>query len=242
MSIGGYGTVLSLVLLAVAPVAARAGDSAKEQVKIRKITFDYAACVVKAHHAKASEAILATASNEAIMGKMSQIIDSDCLGSAAGEGVDMRFPNDTYQYALADALVNADFASHGHDSFADRLPLAQPPRTTQEEQADGLAKIKSGSKRKEAQRGYDKANALAWLARYGECVVREDPKSARYWLLTRPETPEEISRITAMSRTFSACLGSGTMRLNRITMRGTVAINYYRLAMATVIPHPASTH
>lgn len=235
MKSAGTFATLGMAMLAFTPTSARA-DAAKEQAEVRKTSFKYAACVVRKHHAKASEALLATASNREITGKLAQIIDSDCLGSAAGLGVDMRFPNDTYKYALADALVNADFASRGHDSFSDRLPLAQPSETTQAEQTELLAKMKSGSKRKEVQRDLEKHNALVWLARYGECVVREDPKNARFWLLTPPETPEEVSRINAMRPAFSACLGTGTARFNRITMRGTVAINYYRLAMATVVP------
>ena len=224
------------------PASGDAADSAKEQAKIRKITFDYAACVVREHHASASEAILATASNEAILGHFPQIIDSDCLTSTAGDDVDMRFPDDSYRFALADALVNVDFVSKGEASFADRLPLAQPVVVSQEAQAELIAKTKSGRKRKDLQEEFTKSRILGWIARYGECVVRQDPVNARYWLLTRPDTPEETSRIKAMQPAFGLCLGSGTMKFNRITMRGTVAINYYRLAMATVVSGAGSAH
>lgn len=224
------------------PTSGNAADSSKEQAKIRKITFDYAACVVRKHHEKASEAILATASNQAILGDLSQIIDSECLVSAAGYGVDMRFPNDSYKFALADALVNADFLSKGQTSFDDRLPLAQPVAMSSDAQAVLLAKIKSDRKRKDLQEQFTKSSILGWIARYGECVVRQDPVNARYWVLTRPDTPEETSRIKAMQPAFGLCLGSGTMKFNRVTMRGTVAINYYRLAMATVVSGAGSAH
>ena len=230
-----FAIVVGLSAL-LCPMPGYTADSAKEQAKTRKITFDYAACVVRKHHAKASEAILATASNQDILGRLSQIIDSDCLVSAAGYGVDMRFPNDSYKFALADALVNADFSGNGEVSFADRLPLAQPPTLSPEEQAQRLAKTKSARTRKDMQDGFAKSDAFAWVARYGECVVRQDPVNAHYWLLTRPDTPEETSRIKALQPAFGACLGSGTMKFNRITMRGTVAINYYRLASATRVP------
>ena len=235
-------TLVDVTAGALAPLPAQAENSAKEQAKIRKVSFDYASCVVRKHHAKASEAILATASNKAILGQFTQIIDSGCLADAAGYGVNMRFPNDTYQYALADALVNADFATHGDTSIADRLPLAQPLQLTEAKQAELLTKAKGKSEQKKVQEWLAKDGARGWLLRYGECVVRQDPVSARYWLLTRPDTPEEISRIKALQPAFGGCLGEGTMKFNRVTMRGTVAVNYYRLAMATVVVGAGSSH
>lgn len=226
---------LAVAVTASVSLAAFASDSAKEQARLRKITFNYAICVVRKHHEKASEAVLATASNTEINGRLSQIIDSDCLGKAAGRAVEMRFPNDTYRYALADALVNADFVSHGDPLFANRLPLAQPAAISEEKQTELLAKVKTDRQRKGMREEFGKQNAFAWLARYGECVVREDPVNARYWLLTPPETPEETSRIRAMQPAFGVCLHEGTMHFNRVTARGTVAVNYYRLAMATVV-------
>lgn len=238
MTLKDFAVLLGTCAL-VCPNAAAARDQAKEQVRVRKITFDYAACVVRKHHAAASETILATASNRDILGRFPQIIDPDCLGSAAGLGVDMRFPADTYKYALADALVNVDLVTANIISFDDRLALAQP--VSAQSYAPLLARTKSDSKRKALQYDYEKQNALAWISRYGECVARQDPVNARYWLLTRPDTPEEASRIKAMQPAFAACLDAQAMRFNRIIMRGTVAINYYRLAMATVVPGAGST-
>ena len=242
MRLKAFLTLIGSIAAAVVSSSARASDDMKEQAKTRKIAFDYASCVVREHHAQSSEAILATASNDAIMAQFGQIIDSDCLENAAGAGVSMNFPSDTYKYALADALVNADFTSHGDGSFADRLPLAQPPEITQEKQAELLAKVKGNRKRKEAQARMSEQNTLAWLSRYGECVVRQDPVNTRYWLLTPPDIPEEASRIKALQPVFDACLRDGTLKLNRAMMRGTVAINYYRIAMATVVPGIGSSH
>ena len=230
--------ISTLVVAATLSRPSLAADNAKEQAELRKTTLKYAACVVKRHHVQASEAILATAGNDEIMKKFSEIIDSDCLDTVTGGGIYIRFPTDTYQYSLADALVNADFAAHGETSFASRLPLAQPAFLSVDDQTAYLAKTKSGRKRKEMSEDFGKQNARTWLSRYGECVVREDPINTRYWLLTPPETPEETSRIKALQSVFGICLGEGTLKFNRISMRGTVAINYYRLAMAT--PQPST--
>lgn len=227
--------------LAGVPFVATA-DDAKETTRLRRVTLDYAKCVVNANHAKASEAILATSNNQAVLAHYQQLLDSDCLDSATGSGFDMHFPNASYLNALADALVNADFATSGEASFANRLPLAQPVYSTPSQQAVALAKIKSDRKRKELQQKFDEQSVLGWISRYGECVVRQNPEAARYWLLTPPDTPEETSRIKALSPAFSDCLGEGSTKFNRVIMRGAVAINYYRLAMATVVPGAGSAH
>lgn len=224
------------LVLVIAASSASAGPTVKDQEKMRKFAHDYAACVVRKHHDKASEAILATPSNSAIIKNYSEILDSDCVVAAGGVGIDAHFPKDTYRYALADALVNADFAGHGIESFADRLPLAQPVMVSDQQRAETLGRIKGSRQRDAADKDITGQNALAWLLRYGECIVRHDPEGTRYWLLTRPDTPEETSRIVALQPTFGGCLGDGRLRLNRVMMRGTVAVNYYRLAMATVVP------
>lgn len=203
---------------------------------MRKFSAAYAKCVVRESHDRASAAVLSTSNNTDVMSRFRELVSPDCLQAAAGLGVDARFPAGTMQSALADALVNADFATHGEASFANRLPLAQPLAMTEAEKAEALAKAKSKRARDAAQLAAQRQALRAWLGRYGECVVRQDPEAARFWLLTPPDTPEEISRIKALQPAFGACLGDGTMKFNRVTMRSTVALNYYRLAMATVVP------
>ena len=145
----------------------------------------------------------------------------------------MRFGSDLYRYALADALVRADFSKEGATTFSDRLPLAHLQPMPFEQRDDAAAKLK-GRKKADFLKDYEKDFAVSWLSKYGECVVRADPVNARLWLLTVPDVPEETSRINAMRPAFAACLEPGEpMKFNRTTMRGAVAINYYRLAKAT---------
>ena len=148
----------------------------------------------------------------------------------------MKFGSDLYRYALADALVNADYALVAETDFTNRLPLAHAPMPNQLELDAYLAPIKSKRRREEAQAEFNKRVGIAWLSRFGECVARRDPVNSRLWLLTATDVAEETNRINNLSPAFSSCLGEGTMRFNRITMRGTVALNYYRLAKATVQP------
>ena len=227
-------SIISLLCLAIPEPAYSAHFSA---VETRKIFHDYAVCVVKSHHKLASKAILADVDNSQIISNYDALISSECMGQVGG-AVQAKFTGDSYRYALADALVNADFRDSGPTNFADRLPTAHMLPPTQAQLKTVLSETKSRRKQEELKAGFHKDNVIASLSRYGECVVREDPVAARYWLLTKPDVPEEISRISALRPAFSDCLVGATITFTKDIMRGVVAINYHRLAMAT--PQPSA--
>lgn len=230
--------ILSVAFLAIMPPSVALG-AGTEEARLRQVAFDYAKCVVRKSHAKASEAVLATVSDDAIKANFLLLVDSDCLVKSAdvGEGgIQFRFPEGTLQGVLADALVNADFSTQGDASFEDRLPLIQPFVPTAEQEAGELAKARNDRKREEIRSKFLNQRVRAWMSIYGECVVRHDPEGTRSWLLTPPDTAEEASRIKALQPAMGDCLREGTIKFTRPTLRGTVAINYYRLAMATRVP------
>lgn len=223
---------LLAVLLLFGVATPALADRAKEDAHARKVMHDYARCVVKAQPKRAAEAIIADVSNSVIMKHYSDLISSECMGQTGGD-VQMTFSGDMYRYALADALVNANFATKGENDFSNRLPLAHLRAPSQTELEAELAKASSKRKRAEIEQQYSKDAAVEWLSRYGECVVRADPVRSRLWLLTPPDGPEEMSRINDLRSSFSDCLSGGTLKFSRVNMRGTVAINYFRLANAT---------
>ena len=74
---------------------------------------------------------------------------------------------------------------------------------------------------------------FSYLSRYGECVVRADPAGSRALLAAKPETPEEASRFAALRLALATCLPEGhTLEFGKLALRGTIAVNYYRLAKA----------
>ena len=80
---------------------------------------------------------------------------------------------------------------------------------------------------------YEEAKAFSFLSRYGECVVRVDPAAARALLLTEPASAEEASRFAAMQTALATCMPPDqSLEFSKVTLRGTVAINYYRLSNA----------
>ena len=229
--------ILGAAICAVAfPNLALADSKTREMEANRRIMFNYAKCVVKERHDRASEAILSNVDNGTILRKYSDLIREDCLVNAVGGGAEMQFGGDLYRYALADALVSADFAKTSDTDFSNRLPLAHTAMPSQSELDKYLASVKSKRKREEAQANFDKQASIAWLSRFGECVVRQNPIKARMWLLTPTDIAEETSRISDLRSAFNDCLDNGTVKFNRVIIRGTVALNYYRLAKATVQP------
>ena len=222
------------ICLLISASTAHADSKAKEERETRKLVHDYARCVVRKNADLASDAIRANADNGTIMRKYPALIDGGCMATTGGS-IEARFGGDLYRYAIADALVNARYKTVGEISFANRLPLAHLPLPDRAAFDTKLAVIKSKSKRQEMEEGFKKQYSVGWLSRYGECIVRHDPVKTRLWLLTPPDGPEETSRINDLRAAFADCLQAGTLRFNRTVMRGTVAINYFRLATATPI-------
>ena len=228
-------TLIPAVAIAGVISTAPARGADYNDVETRRITREYAACVIKRDHRLASRAILENSSNDQLMKKYSALISSECLGQVAG-GVEMKFTGDLYRYALADALVSVDFAKDGPTTFDDRLPLAHLLPPSEAERDAKLAVTKKSGKRDEIRKDFERAIGVTWLSQFGECIVRDNPVAARLWLLTKPDVPEEVSRVNALRPAFSGCLGDMTLKFSKSTLRGTVAINYYRLASATQRP------
>lgn len=71
------------------------------------------------------------------------------------------------------------------------------------------------------------------LSMVGECAVRADPSGARNLLKARLNSKEEEAAVQALMPAFSSCLPKGVqVRFNIVSLRGTVAVSYYRLAFA----------
>jgi hypothetical protein len=203
----------------------------------RALTHAYAQCVVKRQPAKASEAIVANVGNGAILRDYRMLIRDECLTRQVHQATQMRFAGDLYRYALADALVNRELAAQPAPDLAavpslDHHDPGEPPQPVD---AKGR---KLGKRKLEAAReGYGRDVAFAFLSHYGECIVRADTAGAKALLVTKPDSADESARFAALGPAFSRCLPEGqTLRFGKVALRGSVAINYYRLAHAARTP------
>jgi hypothetical protein len=201
----------------------------------RDVIYEYARCVVRRDHDKAAEVVLANLDNNLIVRKYDDLLSGDCLMKAAPRsllGVKMKLPGDMLHYALADALVNAELANTIPGDLA-AVPFL-------EHRELDLSQIMQPAKQRgrkltaeQLQERRDRAIAASYLSRFGECVVRADVRAAHALLMTRPSTPGEVAAFNALRPVFNNCVRQGQeFSLNRIMLRGTVALNYYRLAHA----------
>lgn len=82
-------------------------------------------------------------------------------------------------------------------------------------------------------KGFDEAQSFWVLGKYGECVVRTNPAAAKALLLTRVETSGEARAFDALRQALGECLPEGkTLAFGKLVLRGTIAVNYYRVAHA----------
>jgi len=199
----------------------------------RALTHAYAQCVVKRQPAKAAEAIAANVDNGTILRNYKMLIRDDCLTRQVRQATQMRFTGDLYRYALADALVNRELAAQPAPVLdaVPRLDHHEPGAPPQP--VDARGKKLSKRKLEAARESYGRNVAYAFLSRYGECVVRADTAGAKALLLTLPDSPDETARFGALRPTLSRCLPEGqSLRFGKVTLRGSIAIKYYRLAHA----------
>lgn len=71
------------------------------------------------------------------------------------------------------------------------------------------------------------------LATIGECAVRANPGGASDLMKARINSKEEMQAVEALVPAFSSCLPKDLkVHFDITTLRGTVAVNYYRLASA----------
>lgn len=230
----------ALLLLACACAATAQAASAQPEEwfpadystkETRALTHAYARCVVKRQATKASQAIVANIGNDAILRDYPMLIRGECLSREVRQSTRMRFTGDLYRYALADALVNRELAGEPAPNLASAPRLVhheagEPPRPV-----DSKGRKLSERKLEAAQQHHAHSAAFAFLSLYGECVVRADSAGAKALLLTVPDGAEEAAGFTALRPSLARCLPEGrTLRSGKVALRGSIAVNYYRLA------------
>jgi hypothetical protein len=199
----------------------------------RALTNAYAQCVVKRQPAKASQAIAANVDNASILRDYRMLIRDECLTRQIHQSTQVRFTGDLYRYALADALVNRELAAQPVPVL-DTVPRLDHRDSGPPPQPVDAKGRKLGKRKLEAARAnYGRDVAYAFLSHYGECIVRADTAGAKALLLATPDSADEAARFAALGPSLSRCLPEGTtLRFGKVTLRGSVAINYYRLAYA----------
>ena len=218
-------------------LAKRVDTSERGQGEVRGIQAIYGQCVVKKQYNAARQFVITPDLEDAEWRRLAgKVADSDCLTAAAASAgeVEMKFPNDTMRYALADALVRRDYpaattvnlknaAALVQPDFDETKFLPKPGHKAKQRELDQLAENRS------------KRIALVYLAQFGECVVRENAATSHALLMADPDSPGESAAFASLKPVLANCLVTGrTLSFNKSTLRGTIAMNFYRLAQARV--------
>ncbi len=219
-----------VALLIGAAAAAQSDLSTKET---RQLMRNYGACIVNRQQKRASEAILADVGNPELMQRYSRLVDGYCLPTRPGIRLQARFQGDQLQYALADALVKKELWNVPAPAFAAVPPLFHRDPGPEPSRLGPNGKPLSARRYEAAVAGHQAAQAFRFLSLFGECVARADPAASRALLLAEPGTPQEQAQFAALATPFGICMPEGrTLAFGKVALRGTIAINYYRLAKA----------
>jgi hypothetical protein len=225
---------IALSALCVAGVASAQDTVELNQAETRRIMDKFADCVVQRHHDAARDFALTRigASNSS---HWPDIYDSICLKvdtNLTDGGVTLRTPAQEMRFALAQALIPRDLAKFDPKQIAAVLPGAVEPNSAAKKDDGNKAQRSS----KGAQGESDRERAFVLLDAYSDCVVRQNPYGVRDLLNTRLNGNDEELAFQAMMPALGACLDRGKQfGTDRTTLRGSLALSYYRLALASKV-------
>ncbi len=210
---------------ALAP-AVMANPSAHEA---RAVLQTYGQCIVKREPDVAKAYVLSGEFYNRNDPQHRLLVQRECLPDAART---LGMSNGVLGGAIADELFQQNAAAMTTTDFAavPALHYAEPwaVRTTNR---DGEA-LKPEQIEAQQKRFAEKQGEVL-RARLGECVVRAAPAASRGVLVTPIDTPAELQALQTLGTALAGCLPAGqTIGFDRMTLRGTLAVAYYRLSIA----------
>ena len=191
---------------------------------------EYAECAVKRHPKEASEIIL-DGSGTAMDKYRAKVFDPACLSPTM---MGLKIPPAEARFAIANALVRRNLQNYNPRNVLLAAPL--PVSYYIPKYAASTKKLSSKELREREAR-IQRAEAVLALLAYGECVVRANPTVTHSLLFSKLQSPDESFAFDALMPALSGCLTKGRQfRADRPSLRGALALTYYRLAHAPKSP------
>lgn len=234
-----FATTLCLTALVCAltgpAIAAAKRNSAVEG---RKAAYEFAECTMKRNGRLASRIVLEQLRNSEIMDENRLLISGDCV-PAGGWTMEMRFPELHLQYALATVMVQSDptltitepssIAPLKHRGIDEAEYRSKPGKQVSEKRAAELLENRN------------EALVRVALSLIGECVVRAAPAKSEALVRSEVAGAAEAAALRSILPDLQGCILAGKQfNFSREMLRGTVAMNFYRLAKAPRVPAPAA--
>jgi hypothetical protein len=190
----------------------------------RAVMAEFAGCVVRRKHDLAAEVVLDPGQRLGSEEGRGLFI-SDCMP----RGSQMQAKATQVRYGLAEALVVADVKAAPED-LSRVAPLQHPPFVDRPMPAE----VAADPERVARWQAFAQAEqAYASLGPIGECVVRADPAGSLALLKTEAGSDAEKAAVGAIAAVLPGCVKKGEqLSINRFNLRGTLALNLYRLARA----------
>jgi hypothetical protein len=216
------------VILALALALAAAGPRDLSTEDSRELMRDFSRCMAK-RHGKDATAIVNWEPASQLPEGFYRLFKSDCLPRGGISGLQMRGKLTQYRYALAEALLLRAYGDAMPAGLANAGPLTHPAIPVG---APIPAKWRGDAA--EWQEQVALSQAYAYVSAFGECVARAAPDQAWALLKTEVVSREEQVALAALAPAMSGCISKGQqVELNKFNVRGSIALNFYRLAMTT---------
>ena len=223
----------SVLIIAVSmlsmPVIAKPADVTES----RKLLAEFATCAVKKRPETAKLIVLENLTSAQIRKDHEKIFDNSCITAPVGRRVEMLSDEGSFKAAFAQALIVMEFKDTAPSNFSTVAPLGHNKPYPLKTVDDRTGKPLPEEAIKKQQEAIDRKTTELAISQLGECIVRLNSFGARNVLSTPMGTDEELNAVKAVATDMSSCIVRGqTVGFNRVTIRNTIAVNYYRLASA----------
>ena len=234
MKLGPISLILGLVAASVPALAAPAPSA----LQVRQFLADYGTCIAKREPDLSRQAVLGEARFDRRSPDGKRLLQRECVdaeqlrNSSAGFAGKLRMDDETYRGVIAEALIVSGKIALPVEKMTSIPALTyQAPRPLRTEYPDGKPIPEENLERQRAAIAR-KTSAMA-MGQLGECVVRAVPEKSRAVFEAAIETPAELQALNGLAGALQQCIPTGQTRaLDRMSLRGALAISYYRLSQA----------
>ena len=221
-----YRVLLSVVCAVLSAYAGADPDSDynRPAAEALKEFHKFSECEVSLHPKEAAAVVLSNDGTNLVR-KHPGLFHDDCLD----EGQLKILSAEYVRYGLAEALIRREFAS-GLPDIRQAIPLDHSKLKESDLQPKaGMSPEELAQLEKDRQRDI----AASTLSVFSECVARADAADTLRLVLSDPDSVGESQAINSLQPALASCLNRGDkVELGTAMLRGSLAVNLYRLAKA----------